>query len=524
MTKEMPKIKTRNRSRTPESFRQEMKEKNPNIEIVGDYTNAKGKVECKCKKCQWVWFPTADRILRGAGCPKCAIRLNTIHRTKTTEQYRNELMEKKIQIIPIDDYKNANTKMKHQCLICKFVWSATPSSILSNNAGCPNCAVNKNSISKETFLQKLNESHPEILLFSDFTRASNRMDFLCTVCGNIFNAIGHNAIVQKQCCPYCYVNSCKMTKDEFISKFYNRNDEITVIGEFIDSLTPIDVSCNRCNYIWAVVPRFGVRGDIGCPKCAYEDRKITFELFKSRCDEKKFNLTFPNGYNGYMELITAKCNICNYQWETIPAQILNSVYGCPKCGHRMSGVGLRLSPIVYENRIELINNEIELLTPYIKSNEKVTARCKKCDHIWNVVAASLYRSGCPRCKSYHGEIQIANYLDAHNISYTTQKKYDDLLGIKGKMLSYDFFLCQYNLLVEYQGKQHYVPIKYFGGENQFKIQQEHDCRKRKYAISHNINLLEIRYDEDLVACLDSYFSTHTPIKKYTKISPKYRIK
>lgn len=70
-----------------------------------------------------------------------------------------------------------------------------------------------------------------------------------------------------------------------------------------------------------------------------------------------------------------------------------------------------------------------------------------------------------------------------------------MLGVNGKKLSYDFYLPQYNLLIEFQGKQHEQPIEYFGGEEKFKTQQEHDKRKREYAKLHNINLLEIwHYD------------------------------
>ena len=49
------------------------------------------------------------------------------------------------------------------------------------------------------------------------------------------------------------------------------------------------------------------------------------------------------------------------------------------------------------------------------------------------------------------------------------------------------------MLIECQGKQHAQPIEYFGGEKQFKIQQEHDKRKREYAEKNGYKLLEIWY-------------------------------
>ena len=69
-----------------------------------------------------------------------------------------------------------------------------------------------------------------------------------------------------------------------------------------------------------------------------------------------------------------------------------------------------------------------------------------------------------------------------------------MIGIGGKLLSYDFYLPEYNLLIEYQGEQH---EKYISGihvsYNNFKKQLEHDRRKKEYARNHNIELLEIWY-------------------------------
>ena len=34
----------------------------------------------------------------------------------------------------------------------------------------------------------------------------------------------------------------------------------------------------------------------------------------------------------------------------------------------------------------------------------------------------------------------------------------------------DFYLPDYNIFIEYNGEQHYVPIEHFGGELQFSEQ------------------------------------------------------
>jgi very-short-patch-repair endonuclease len=92
-----------------------------------------------------------------------------------------------------------------------------------------------------------------------------------------------------------------------------------------------------------------------------------------------------------------------------------------------------------------------------------------------------------------GEQAVESFLKSNNINFTTQVKFDGLLGVGSRQLSYDFYIPHFNLLIEVQGKQHERPIDYFGGEEQFVIQQEHDKRKKDYAKEHNIELLEIWY-------------------------------
>ena len=105
---------------------------------------------------------------------------------------------------------------------------------------------------------------------------------------------------------------------------------------------------------------------------------------------------------------------------------------------------------------------------------------------------------CPRCNESKGERRVREYLVKNNMEFKAQKTFDNLTGVGNYPLSYDFYLPSYNLLVEYQGEFHYMPV-YFANksreycDNRYAKQQEHDRRKREYAESHNITLLEIPY-------------------------------
>ena len=71
----------------------------------------------------------------------------------------------------------------------------------------------------------------------------------------------------------------------------------------------------------------------------------------------------------------------------------------------------------------------------------------------------------------------------------------DLLGNKFGKLRFDFFIEKHNLLIEYDGQQHFKPIKQFGGEEYLKQLIIHDNIKNEYAMKNKINLLRISYSE-----------------------------
>ena len=139
------------------------------------------------------------------------------------------------------------------------------------------------------------------------------------------------------------------------------------------------------------------------------------------------------------------------------------------------------------------NNPFEI-APY--SHKRVWIKCQNNKkHKDYEVQCYDFTGGCRcgRCKESYGEREIAGWLDNKNIKYVREKTFNDLLGLGNEPLRFDFYLLDYNVLIEYQGEQHYEPQDFFGGEEKFIEQQEHDKRKREYAKLHNIKLLEISY-------------------------------
>lgn len=97
-----------------------------------------------------------------------------------------------------------------------------------------------------------------------------------------------------------------------------------------------------------------------------------------------------------------------------------------------------------------------------------------------------------------GEYEIALFLDDHKITYIKEKTFPCLVSDKGNKLRVDFYLPDYNTVIEFQGKHHFTPVnKYRRAQRVHDITVKHDNYKRQYFAENNIKLITIN-DIDLV--------------------------
>ncbi len=66
-----------------------------------------------------------------------------------------------------------------------------------------------------------------------------------------------------------------------------------------------------------------------------------------------------------------------------------------------------------------------------------------------------------------------------------------------KPQSLDIYIPSLQIAIEYQGRQHYEPVEFFGGETAFYERVELDKRKQKKCIEHNVRLIEWDYNYDI---------------------------
>lgn len=133
-------------SKTHEQFVVEIAEKDPNIEILGQYKNARTKIKCRCKIDGYIWNVIPDALSRGQGCPKC--RGGAL---KSQKQFIDELHEINPYIEVLGKYINTDTKIRCKCLRDGNVWLAVPKQLL-RGVGCPRCKQSHGEREVELFL------------------------------------------------------------------------------------------------------------------------------------------------------------------------------------------------------------------------------------------------------------------------------------------------------------------------------------------------------------------------------------
>ena len=171
-------------------------------------------------------------------------------------------------------------------------------------------------------------------------------------------------------------------------------------------------------------------------------------------------------------------------------------HGCPDCGKQSTKILNKLSQTEFIDKLQVIFNNCNYdfsLTIYKGSNQFVDIICPKHGIFKKLAHSLLYRqSGCPYCSMSAGELKIRNLLIEKNISFKYQHHFKNCRGTRNTM-PFDFYLPDYNMCIEFDGKQHYESVSIFGGEKAFKEIQTSDRIKDKYCKRVGIKLLRIPY-------------------------------
>jgi very-short-patch-repair endonuclease len=173
--------------------------------------------------------------------------------------------------------------------------------------------------------------------------------------------------------------------------------------------------------------------------------------------------------------------------------------GCIKC----SGQGKTNEE--YINIVEKIHNfkYDYSLTNYTGVFKKIKIICPKHGLFEQMSDKHLRGSGCKICRESKGEKLIKEFLIAQAIKFSRQFIFPDCRDIRP--LPFDFYIEDYNVCIEYDGRQHFIAIEKWGGELGLLDQQKKDKIKDEYCKIKNIKLIRIPYNKNPIQELIEIF-------------------
>lgn len=267
------KTKRTARRMSQEEFEKNLSLVNPQITVIGKYSNNHTKIECECNLCGNIWFVVPNSILSGRGCPVCAKKKRGMSHTYTHEYFVQRLQAINPDITVMEPYTKGNIKVKCSCNKCGYQWSVKPANLLQGT-GCPKCKGNLKPTTEE-FISRMAKINPSIEITGSYTATDIPIGCCCKNCNHVWSARPHE-LLNGRGCPKCANqrkgSTQRMTQEQFEAKLSLVNPQITVIGKYSNNHTKIECECNQCSIRWFVVPKNLLNGH-GCPICAKEKRR-----------------------------------------------------------------------------------------------------------------------------------------------------------------------------------------------------------------------------------------------------------
>ena len=358
-------------------------------------------------------------------------------------------------------------------------------------------------LTTENIIQRIIEVHGDKYDLSKLVYINRRtkVEIICKKHGSFITRF--EQLERGQGCPQCGLISQgekrRLPNNEFLNKCIdihgNKYDYSKI--DYQGMINKVVISCSE-HGDFEQTPSSHLNGS-GCPDCGFisqmENRRLPTEDFISRSIQvhgERYDYSKVNYSNSSSE-VEISCSIHGIFHQRPDFHMRGS--GCPKCSIIEVHDKQKKSPddfirdCIKVHRDRYDYSKVE----FIDTKSEIIIICKKHGEFLQTPNSHQSGNGCPNCNSSKGELFIFQYLNENNIEFIQQYSFEGL-EMKRK-LKCDFYLPNHNVVIEFNGIQHYEPREHFGGEKGFKRVQTSDNLKRGFCSKNGIQLLEVRYDD-----------------------------
>ena len=219
-------------------------------------------------------------------------------------------------------------------------------------------------------------------------------------------------------------------------------------------------------------------------------KKKTLEDFKRDLEKvwgDRYTVS-PNAvYKGNHEKVEIVCK--KHGRFMIEANAILHKHGCKECRRETIGKDRALSQEEVINRLKKTWADKYDLSEikYVNARTKITPICKIHGKFETRFSDFENFHGCPFCNESNLENEINSFLINNKINFKREYK-DYWLKNGSGFLKLDFYLPDYNVAIECQGKQHYTEKSKYGGNGEFEKIKERDKRKNELCKKNGISL------------------------------------
>lgn len=301
----------------------------------------------------------------------------------------------------------------------------------------------------------------------------------CLKCEDVFSRTRDNLKQIKTMCPKCsnieLGNSKRKDRNDIIGKRFGRLMVVKIKDEFEDLYF---CKCD-CGNDKIVNRSYLINNQTKSCGCLQKESQLKYEdlvgnIYNgNKCIRRVANKFSPNGVQ------------VQYEWECSCGNKFVANSDAIKNGKQKTCGKCNLISKVRPDIIQYLKYKEDADVYTIGSDKKIYTICPTCGNEKLIVIKQLTRQGssCPICGDNfsYGEKVITSILNHFNIKYKYQKKFN---WSKGKI--YDFYLYDYNTIIEVNGAQHYVKSFETIGGRSLKEEQENDKIKKELASKNNI--------------------------------------
>lgn len=309
--------------------------------------------------------------------------------TLSLADIQHRLQTKNMRFVdPNQQYTTIQARYTFQCCLCQHTWSG----FLDNQIRGRGCQVCLKQRSFDTLKNKLYDHGMGLI---DAT-SRQRCVVECLSCHR--QRCGTSYHLCKTKCRKCFPG---LKHSQAYVEADLRKKNMILLEKYHGSSHRHRVQCTTCQHIWSPYLSNVLHKPYACKPCYRASRRnksyhrYTRQEIEHTLAKKKI-LLVDRKYTATNKRHIIRCQVCQYTWKPLLANLFYNLQGCPQCVLAASKHSLS----VIQNRLAK-KHMILKSKVYTRVKDIHKVQCQRCHHTWRQrLGQILYRTGtCQYCKN-----------------------------------------------------------------------------------------------------------------------------